>query len=485
MRLTSMLPAVLGALLVGCNDLTVGDLNNPGAQALQDSPTRSGALNLATGLQVGSRYNLSEPTGYNIELGILGREIYNLACSDPRFFGEFIVGPMDGGSPAFGGNQFALRYSNIRTGDILLKAVATLPTNPPNPQAGLTTAEKEATIGYTQTLQAYDFLRVINTRDSLGAPVDEPINPIDPPGPIKTRAEVFQHITNLLDSAVAHLAAGGSTFPFPMSAGYAGFDTPPTFIKFNRALRTRVAAYLKDYPTMTRLLETFPDSTFLDATSATPASFAVGVYHSFSGAPGDLLNVLHDQPSPKPIAITINPALVALQPVGLAQAQVASTLPDKRIVDKTLQFTPALSCSGVSSTFASNVYTSITAPIPIIRNEELILLRAEERIFTGAGDPVADLNVVRMNAGKIGPYLGPTDQASLVNELLYNRLYSLLFEGGHRWIDLRRFNLLTTIPQENTTGGLAKRFNRMPFPTNECLVRNPPPAAGCSPEVGF
>jgi len=111
MRTATMLPAVLGALLVACNDLTVGDLNNPGAQALQDSPTRSTTLTLATGLQVGSRYNLSEPTGYNIELGILGREIYNLACSDPRFFGEFIVGPLDGGSPAFGGNQFTLRYA--------------------------------------------------------------------------------------------------------------------------------------------------------------------------------------------------------------------------------------------------------------------------------------------------------------------------------------------------------------------------------------
>src|SRR5713101_2462535 len=281
MRTATMLPAVLGALLLACNDLTVGDLNNPGAQTLQNSPTRSSTLNLATGLQVGSRYNLSEPTGYNIELGILGREIYNLACSDPRFFGEFIVGPLDGGTPAFGGNQFTLRYANIRTGNVLLKAVATLPTDPANPQAGLKTAEKEAITGYTQTLQAYDFLRVINTRDDLGAPVDQPINPTDPPAPIKTKAEVFQHIANLLNSAAAHLTAGGATFPFPMSTGYAGFDTPPTFIKFNRALRARVAAYLSDYTTAKRLLDDFPDSTFLDVSGA-PGSFATGVYHSFS-----------------------------------------------------------------------------------------------------------------------------------------------------------------------------------------------------------
>jgi len=480
MRTATMLPVVLGALLVACNDLTVGDLNNPGAQALQDSPTRSSTLNLATGLQVGSRYNLSEPTGYNILLGILGREIYNLACSDPRFFGEFIVGPLDGGSPAFGGNLFTLRYSNIRTGNILLHAVANLPTDPPNPQAGLTTAEKEAITGYAQTLQAYDFLRVINTRDDLGAPVDVDISPTGPPAAIKTKAEVFQHIANLLDSAVAHLAAGGATFPFPMSTGYAGFDAPPTFIKFNRALRARVAAYLSDYTTAKHLLDDFPDSTFLDASGA-PGSFATGVYHSFSGASGDLLNVLFDPPTPKPIAITINPALVAN-----AQAQVGGIGPDKRIVDKKTDFAPALSCSGISSTFASNVYTSNTAPMPIIRNEELILLRAEERIFNGnTVGAVSDLNIVRQGPGNLAPYAGLTDQTSLVNELLYNRLYSLLFEGGHRWIDLRRFNLLTTIPQESTTGGLGKRFSRMPFPTNECLIRNPPPAQGCSPEPGF
>ncbi len=492
MRMATLLPAVLGALLVACNDLTVGDLNNPGAQTLQNSPTRSTTLQLATGLQVGSRYNLSEPTGYNKLLGILGREIYDLACSDPRYFGEFIVGPMDGGTPAFGGNLFVLRYSNIRTGTILLNALATLPTDPPNPQAGFTTAEKEAITGYAQTLLAYDFLRVINTRDSLGAPVDVAPNATDPPQPIKTRAEVFLHITNLLDSAVAHLAAGGSTFPFPMSAGYAGFDTPPTFIKFNRALRARVAAYLKDYATVQRLLEPPSDSTFLNP----GGPLTTGVFHSFGSGSGDLLNLLNDPPSgspPKPQAIAINPALFTLQSAGgLAQPQVANpTLPDARIVAKTTQFTPALSCSGVSSTFASNVYTTNTAPIPIIRNEELILLQAEERIFTNnTAGAVQDLDFIRTTAGGLAPYSGATDQASLVNELVYNRTYSLLFEGGHRWIDLRRFNLLTTIPHENVqvSSGVFRpgmRFNRMPFPSNECLAQNPAPSQGCSPEPGF
>jgi hypothetical protein len=33
------------------------------------------------------------------------------------------------------------------------------------------------------------------------------------------------------------------------------------------------------------------------------------------------------------------------------------------------------------------------------------------------------------------------------------------------------------------TGGVF--FNKMPFPRNECLVRDPQPAAGCTPEAGI
>jgi hypothetical protein len=68
---------------------------------------------------------------------------------------------------------------------------------------------------------------------------------------------------------------------------------------------------------------------------------------------------------------------------------------------------------------------------------------------------------------------------------LYNKRYSLLFEGGHRWIDLRHYGMLGTLPVEVTGSGTRHRFIRFPFPTNECLARNPAPATGCTPEVGF
>jgi hypothetical protein len=65
---------------------------------------------------------------------------------------------------------------------------------------------------------------------------------------------------------------------------------------------------------------------------------------------------------------------------------------------------------------------------------------------------------------------------------LYNKRYSLLFEGGHRWIDLRRYGRLNTLPKDLPTHHI---FSRMPFPRNDCLARNPEPSQGCTPEAGF
>ena len=95
------------------------------------------------------------------------------------------------------------------------------------------------------------------------------------------------------------------------------------------------------------------------------------------------------------------------------------------------------------------IYRSNLAPIPIIRNEELILLRAEANIgLNQLGPAVTDINFIRATSGNLPAYAGTVDQPSLLNELLYNKRYSLLYEGGHRWIDLRRYNLLNTMPKD-------------------------------------
>ena len=471
MRFSIALPATLGVLLLGaCNDLTVGDLNAPGVDQTQNSPTRAGVLSLATGLQIGGRFGVGQQNGYVAQLGILGEEIYNFDPADPRFITEMVFGPLDGGSPAFGGNLFSQLYANVRTANIMLKAMGNLSDTPPT---GMTPAEKEATLGYAQTLMAYDLLRALNTRYDNGIPIDVDIDPTGPPAAIVDSGVAFTHIYNLLDSAATHLShVGDAPFPFQMSAGYAGFDRTLTFLTFNRALRARVSVYRSDYAgALTALAASFLN---------TGAPLTLGVYHTFSAAPGDSTNNLFD---PQSRALVAYPSLETD-----AQLQVDLITKDGRFVSKTTLLATTHTSSGLSSNRALNVYHGPSDPVPIIRNEELILLRAEANIGLGnLGPAVTDINLIRQSPGaNLPPYAGPVTQPALLDELLYNKRYSLLFEGGHRWIDLRHYGLLgTKLIRESTASGNRHFFIRFPFPTNECLVRNPPPASGCAVEPGF
>lgn len=471
MRFSIALPALMSVLLLGaCNDLTVGDLNAPGVDQTQNSPTRVGVLNLATGLQIGSRFGVGQQNGYVALLGITGEEIYNFDPADPRFITEMVFGPLDGGSPAFGGNLFQV-YANIRTANIMLHAMDNLSDTPP---LGMSPAEKEATLGYAQTMMAYDVLRALNTRYDNGTAIDVDIDPTGPPAPIVDSGVVFQHIINLLDSAATHLTnVGDAAFPFQMSAGFAGFDRTLTFLEFNRALKARASVYRNQWNDALTAL----GASFLD----TSAPLSLGVYHTFTTAPGDSTNNLFD---PNARALVVHPSMETD-----AQLQVGGTLPDKRLLDKTTLLSTPKASTGLSSDRGVNVYKSPSDPVPIIRNEELILLRAEANI--GLNTPaslaaaVTDIDFIRQNSGNLLPYAGPVTHDALLAELLYNKRYSLFFEGGHRWIDMRHYGLLGTLPRESTASGDRHFFLRFPFPTNECLARSPAPAQGCAQEFGF
>ena len=68
------------------------------------------------------------------------------------------------------------------------------------------------------------------------------------------------------------------------------------------------------------------------------------------------------------------------------------------------------------------------------------------------------------NAAGLDNYTGGTSPAELVAEILYNRRYSLFAEGGHRWIDARRFGILNTLPIDRAGDGT---FEQFPIPLTE------------------
>ena len=117
------------------------------------------------------------------------------------------------------------------------------------------------------------------------------------------------------------------------------------------------------------------------------------------------------------------------------------------------------------------MYPDASADLPIIDNEELILLRAEARWFTGdRPGAMADLNFIRQNAGGLAAIAQPATDADFVTALLKERRYSLLFEG-HRWIDARRFGRLESLGRDVGSHIIVPRWS---IPESECLARNLP-----------
>jgi starch-binding outer membrane protein, SusD/RagB family len=451
---TRLISAVAVLLFASaCKDLVVPDYNNTSLDDLTQNPTPTKIAQSAQGLLVGTRVGIGEQNGYVSLLGIVGRESYNFDPADPRFITEMLVGPLDGGSPAFGGNLFAAPYRNIRNANLLLGAVDKV--------IGLSTAQKSAVTGFAKTIQALDYLMVVNTRDDLGAPIDVNIGPTDDPAPIVAKAAVFTQIATLLDDGLTALNAGGTAFPFVLSPGFAGFTTPADFAKFNRALKARVEAYRGNYATVLTAL----NGSFISTT----APLTLGAYQSYSTGSGDTPNALFD---PSGRAILAHPSIVTD-----AENKLDGT-PDARLLAKVAQLPDPHTVQGVTSDRVFTIYNSNTAPLPIIRNEELILLRAEARYFTtDQAGALSDINFIRTTSGGLAPRGPFVSQADFVDELLKQRRYSLLFEGGHRWIDTRRFGLLATLPKALPTHTVPTRF---PFPEAECLARVPAPTQGCT-----
>ncbi|MBK7534336.1 MAG: RagB/SusD family nutrient uptake outer membrane protein [Myxococcales bacterium] len=462
-KLSIGLCSVVALATLNACDFEIGDLNNPSLDELEDSPTLASISAACAGIMAGHRGNLAAANGYISLLGILGRESYNFDGADPRYFGEMLTGALAKGSP-FGGNFWAGPYANIRLANIVIKGVDKV--------AAYSAEERSAIKGYARTFIAMDLLRVINTRDTIGAVVDTDKELGAPLAPIVDKPVVYAAINSYLDMAKADLMGGGMAFPFTVPSGFSAFGTPASFLRFNRAMRARVALYADDAAgALTALGESFLKADLPAGMQLTLADLNIGPTMVFSANANDTANGLTNR------NIWAHPDLVI-------DAKMNGSATDLRLARKTFVPTTAPTsgtAGGVSSNrkFAalstSSTATAITptSPIALIRNEELILLRAEARFKTGAKAlAVQDLNVVRTLSGGLAALAEDIPDAEVTNEILYNRRYSLMFEGGHRWIDARRFNRVADLKPALPNHVVNLRF---PIPQAECDARKNEP----------
>ncbi len=407
-----------------------GNLNSPTVEDFLNNANKSQLNNLVSGTESALRNSLGF---YLDDVSVIGREIYRFSNSDPRYYTD-LLGANDATLNSTGFyivNVWASRYRVVKNCNLLIDAA--------NKSTLISDVEKKGYAGFAKTIKAYQLLLTLNLTNANGIRI-EVSNP-DQLGPIVNYDESLTAIAALLDEAKADLTT--AQISFPLSSGFAGFNDAAGLTSVNRALAARVAVYRKQWgAALTALTGSF---------FGLNKNFNTGVYDVFGTGSGDQLN----------------PAFYPQNSAGeirLAHPTYATDIEanDNRIDKAPLRTAPA-SNSGLTSDRDVWVYTSSTAPVPIIRNEELILIYAEANVQSNnLGDAVTAINKIR-NGHNLPDYSGAVTQAVLINEMLEQRRYSLFFEG-HRWLDLRRYDRLATLPIDRANDDVWSSF---PLPNTE------------------
>jgi starch-binding outer membrane protein, SusD/RagB family len=456
----SLVTGAAAVTLAGCNlDLT--NPNNPTLGGALTNP-RAATSRMITGVLATYRDNKAVQIR---ALGSFGRESYFMFTTD----GRFITGPYRDwklNNSFEAGTQWGGRYGNYRNAYAAMQII--------NSTTALTDEEKAGALGVLKTFIALDILAAIEARGAIGAAVDmtDDVNAVHP---IVSEDSTYGWISAKLDEANAHLAAAvaGDTIPtfyFPMHSGFSGFGVPANteagFIQFNRAIKARVEVKrgsLGCGVTCYNAALTALGGTWI--ADLTVANRDNGVYLVYSTAAGSTPNTVSFTGTTD---LYVHPLIDSIPGVAA----------DDRYVRKT---TAAASRTlvGVGSSRRPNVYATNTSPIPIIRNEELVLLRAEARWFTGAtATAITDLVAVRTNSGASNggtsavAFAAPANDADFTTELLLQRTLSL-FEEAHRWVDYRRFDRLAalgTLPQDVAAGFTVATASVLP--NQECDARS-------------
>ena len=423
------------ATLVGsaCKDnAVVNPVDAPTVDALSGGLTRAGLNPLVTGV-LGQDRAAFATTTVLILSEIFARDVYRIDTSEPRYVNETLGGQPDPGSFA-GSGGWTNFYVATRAANNLILAI------PDAPSSEFSDAEKRAALGFLRTIKALDYYRVLEMRDTIGIAIqtDDPTEiPV-----IKCKTAVLTYIAALLDSANADFTAAGATteVPFLLPAGYRTFgrdySVVSNLVRFNRGLKGKVDLYrVLDHQNPQPALAATAVAELTEALGgaapgAVPAAdFTKGAYYKF--VPGGSENFANPRADDK----------IALHPLLRDSLQAGDTRASK-VVNRTA----TLAGQGLSSniTFSGAVPTPANqeAPIAILRDEELVLLRAQANVEAGNLLAAAqDVNSVRANYG-LAPVVF-ADRTSAINEILYEKRFSLLFEGPQRLVDLRAYSRLS------------------------------------------
>jgi starch-binding outer membrane protein, SusD/RagB family len=335
-----------------------------------------------------------------------------------------------------GGGVFTGFFVGIRSANTLIGAVKNA-----SDASGVSAPERSALLGLARTMKALNYWNVMETRDSAGMPIDLDRAINAEAAPWVCKPNVLAYVSALLDSAAVDLAAGGGAFSVTLPGGYrAVAGTPAGFLKFNRGIKAKVELYRG----LSRQAGTGATgfnnaiaalgASFMQTTDLSADGLALGVAETYSTASGDVASPLVDA------ALHLNPAV--------SDSMQAGDHRGAKIVRAADPYSVSLGGTTVSTPFDyafSLGSTSLTHPLPILKNEELLLLRAQAAIeLNDLATARTFLNFVRVNSGGLAPYGVFASLPDARNALLYEKRYSLLMEGPQRLLDLRAYSRLNS-----------------------------------------
>ena len=393
-----ILPMVLVLVWTGCEELDFPDPNNP----TDDTAT---IQSLITGAEAQMRSGLGV---YMRDMLVVGREAYYLEPADPRYTGELLRGPIDGGG-FLCYTPWAANYKVIS-----------------NCQTILNSTEADAGAkGFAQTVNAYSLMRILNLTNTNGARINYDG---DIEAATASKSEVLVEIESLLNAGYANLTGSdvGDDFSFLLSDGFAGFDTPATFAHFNRGLMARFSV-LQDKWSQAQTALTSVDAWM------NGSDHDAGVYHVFSSGANDVDNQMFEDPNAATLKLMVHPSFLTDAHEG-----------DTRVTNNVLVRADTITYDGLQSYLAPTLYGSTYDPVPMMRAVELQLLQAEVHI--GNGDYAGAesiMNALRTAAGA-AEYTG-TDASNAHDRVLHEKRYSLFLEG-HRLTDMRHYGKTSELP---------------------------------------
>lgn len=419
----------------------VVDPNNPSTAGVLNNASEGELQDLVTGLESVHRMYNNQSSDWWSLTGTMSRELYYINTSDPTYAIDWLQLPVPSRTQDaeentnffVDGSGYDSPYFAVRHANLLIEAL--------NNTESVTENQKNGYFGFANTIKAYQFQMPLMHQYQNGIRTDvsfsEPLNP----GGVVSYDQALQDIRDILDEGNSQLQNTGSSFNFDLSEGFAGFDTPAGMQQVNRAIAARLALYAEDWQGALDAL----DDSFLNLDPGQgEEGLMAGPAHVFDGGLDQNGNAQFNPYFFVPDAD--QNLLIVPSPVLINEAEAGDLRIDRKF---DLRTNPATTpdIDGLSADYQDARYESATSNIPFIRNEELILIYAEANIQLGGATNLANavdaLNIIRETWG-IGPYTGPVDQDSLIDEMLEQRRYSLWGEG-HRWVDMRRYGRLDEI----------------------------------------